>query len=83
MTFPRPGAFDLSPPLRNLAKLPSRARYNFHLPDAPRTIQGTGARGGLGADPVDQTSAGAPVNATIAINVLGLPVTSFKFSGCQ
>lgn len=67
----RAAAFDVSPPLRELIKLPSQPIYSFHQADKARTFPLRGA-GRINVDPVEQRSAGAPVSATIGLNLLGV-----------
>jgi hypothetical protein len=71
-TLNHPVAFDISPPLRDLIRLPSSPPYNFHALEAPRTIRLRGAGRALIDEPVEQHSSEAQVSATIGVNVLGI-----------
>jgi len=66
-------AFDVSPPLREMAKLPLPPRYNFHIQEAPRSLPISATREARIADPVEQTTAGVPLSVTIGVNVMGTP----------
>lgn len=69
-------AFDVSPPLSELAKIPVAPRYGFHEANPVRTrpLPGAMANRPLVVDTAEQTSAQGPVTATIGLNLLGVGV---------
>jgi hypothetical protein len=72
MTFHHAVKSDVSPPLRELAKLPTSPPYNFHILDRPGTISLPVRQSSSVVDPVEQRSTGAPVSATVGVNVQGV-----------
>lgn len=75
----RPSLFDISPPLRTLAALPSHQRYNFHG-EADRWSSPFAAhpREPRIADAVEQRTPGGSSNISMGLNLLGL---GFGFPG--
>jgi hypothetical protein len=65
-----PVAFAVSPPLRELAKLPQQPVYGFHEVNPVRLIPKPYA--GSAVDPVEQSTAGPASNYTVGINVIGV-----------
>jgi hypothetical protein len=73
MSFHRPVAFAVSPPLRELANLPSRPHYGFSEGKPLRPVDfHPGRVPGLGVDPVEQSSPGAPSNISVGLSIPGL-----------
>lgn len=72
VTFNRAAAFDVSPPLRDLRSFSTRLRYDYHLPDEPRSMRVSSSKQQPIGDPVEQRAAGSPVSASIGVNVLAL-----------
>ncbi|MGB8768234.1 MAG: hypothetical protein WCC92_01360 [Candidatus Korobacteraceae bacterium] len=67
--------FAVSPPLRELAKLPQHLEYGFHMATPVRSIRLPDARKNrpLSPDPVEQNSvSGAAGNYSIGLNLLGV-----------
>lgn len=73
MTFHRSVAFAVSPPLRELAKLPERERWGFDQEDLPVHVNfHPGRVWGPAVDPVEQKSPGSPSSIGIGLSVLGV-----------
>ena len=72
--------FAVSPPLRDLAKLPPRPYYSFHQ---AHSVRRTGAHTDhpYEFDPVEQSSPGAPASITPGLSLLGLD--NNQACGCQ
>jgi len=73
MTFHRPVAFAVSPPLRELAGLPAYSHYGLPEDEAldlqgPPSVQSTGNR----VDPVEQRSPGALSTISVGLSIPGL-----------
>jgi hypothetical protein len=69
----QPVAFAVSPPLRELAKLPSREHYSFHEEQPVRHVDFHPGRVlGHAVDPVEQSSPGTPSNVSVGLSVLGI-----------
>ncbi len=63
-------AFGVSPPLRELVKLPQPLRYGFHDSEPQRRIPVH--KFGAVVDPVEQSTAGAAPSYSLGLSVLGL-----------
>lgn len=73
MSIRRPVAFAISPPLRDVAKLPGQPAYRFDDADHDRSaIFHPGRKPAFVADPVEQNSPGAPASIAIGRNLLGI-----------
>jgi hypothetical protein len=74
MTFNRPAAFAVSPPLRELAKLPPYHPYGFHEEAEPVRYVNFHPGRVLGhpADPVEQNSPGGPSRISVGLSVVGI-----------
>src|SRR5450759_1645827 len=66
----QPVAFAVSPPLRELAKLPQQPVYGFHEINPIRRIPKPYA--GSAVDPVEQNRVGLPSSYTVGVNVIGV-----------
>ena len=64
-------AFDVSPPLRDLAKLPVQKTYGFNQADDLRSMP-LRPTSGLEVDPVEQKTASGPTNYSVGLNLAGL-----------
>jgi len=64
-------AFDVSPPLRDLAKLPVQKTYGFNQADDRRSMP-LRPTSGLEVDPVEQKTASGPTNYSVGLNLAGL-----------
>jgi hypothetical protein len=62
--------FAVSPPLRELAKLPQPPHYGFHQTAPVRRIPKRDF--GITADPVEQHSFGSGANYTLSLDMLGV-----------
>jgi hypothetical protein len=62
--------FAVSPPLRELAKVPRPPHYGFH--EAPPLLRIPKRDSGVDVDPVEQNTPGAPANYAIGLNLLGV-----------
>ena len=61
ITASQAAGFAISPPLRELAKIPPTVQYGFHETEPPRHVDFHPGRGQLsGIDPVEQAFAGLP-----------------------
>ncbi len=69
--YHQPVAFAISPPLRELAKLPVPPHYSFHLAHSVRRTN-TNPATPYQFDPVEQRSSGGPTTITTGLNLLGL-----------
>ncbi len=69
-TIRQAAAFRVSPPLRELLKLPQPVRYGFHEAEGYRTVAEHDF--GKAVDPVEQNSAAAPASYSLGLNVLGI-----------
>src|SRR5580704_11006328 len=73
MSFRHPVAFAVTPPLRELAKLPQPPRYGFHESDRGLWVNfHPGRYRAAVVDPVEQSSSGGPTNAVVGLNLLGV-----------
>jgi hypothetical protein len=63
-------AFDVSPPLRDLAKLPVQKEYGFNQADDLRAMPLRPALG-LEVDPVEQKTVAGPSNYSVGLNLPG------------
>ena len=72
MTSDRPVAFAVSPPLRELAKLPPRPHYGFPDQESTRLFLHSGRDPGPAVDPVEQAFAAEPSNISIGLSILGI-----------
>ncbi len=63
-------AFDVSPPLRDLANLPVQKEYGFNQADELRAMPLRPTLG-LGVDPVEQKSVHGPSNYSLGLNLAG------------
>lgn len=72
--------FAVSPPLRELAKLPAPPNYSYHLAHSVRRTN-PHPSGAYQPDPVEQRSAGAPASITTGLNLLGLD--NSESCGCE
>lgn len=75
MTFHRPVSFAVSPPLRDLAKLPPTYHYGFELDGEREQIQPNFHPGrvlGPAKDPVEQKSPGPASNITPGLSIEGV-----------
>jgi len=66
----RPVAFAVSPPLRELAKLPQAPVYGFHQANPVHQVPKPYA--GRVVDPVEQNVVNQPANYTVGLNVIGV-----------
>jgi len=74
MTFHHSIGFAVSPPLRELAKLPPREVYGFEQEDLPIQVNFHPGRVlGPAVDPVEQKSPGSPSSISLGLSVLGIP----------
>ncbi len=80
MTSSHAIAFAISPPLRELAKLPPRPYYSFHQ---AHSVRRTSAHTNhpYEFDPVEQSAPGGPASITPGLNLLGLD--NAQACGCQ
>jgi hypothetical protein len=69
-TIRRAVSFGVSPPLRELVKLPQPLRYGFHDFEPQRRIPVHAS--GAAVDPVEQSTAGTAASYSVGLNVLGL-----------
>ncbi len=73
MTFHRPVAFAVTPPLGDLAKLPQRPIWGFHEANPARWVNfHPGRKLGAVVDSVEQSLPGGPANASVGLNLLGV-----------
>ena len=63
-------AFGVSPPLRELVKLPQPPRYGFHDFEPQPRVAVSEFKAGF--DPVEQSTAGAGASYSVGLNVFGL-----------
>ena len=63
-------AFGVSPPLRELVKLPQPRRYGFHDFEPQPRVAVSEFKAGF--DPVEQSTAGAAASYSVGLNVFGL-----------
>ncbi len=73
MTARQPVSFAVTPPLRDLAKLPQRVTYGFHEANPVRWVNfHPGRQAGVVVDPVEQSSPGGPTTLSVGLNLLGV-----------
>ena len=73
MTSRHPVAFAVTPPLRELAKLPQPPRYGFHVADPGHWVNFHPDRYSAAVvDPVEQSSQGGPTSLSVGLNLLGV-----------
>ena len=79
-TSHQPVAFAITPPLRELAKMPIEPHYSFHLAHSVRRPNPHPA-GPFQFDPVEQNASGTPSTITTGLSLLGLD--NAEACGCQ
>ncbi len=73
MSFRHAVAFAVTPPLRELAKLPQPPRYGFHVADPGHWVNfHPGRYSAAVVDPVEQSSPGGPTSLSVGLNLLGV-----------
>ncbi|MGC2110288.1 MAG: hypothetical protein WA655_12280, partial [Candidatus Korobacteraceae bacterium] len=80
MTSSQPMAFAVSPPLRELAKLPVQPYYSFHQAHPVRRAN-IHPNLSFQFDPVEQDTAGGPASITTGLSLLGLD--NAQACGCE
>ena len=80
MTSSKAVAFAVSPPLRDLAKLPAQPYYSFHQAHSVRRAN-LHPNLSYQVDPVEQSSPGAPASITTGLSILGLD--NAQACGCE
>jgi hypothetical protein len=74
MTFNHSVRFAVTPPLRDIAKLPAREHYGFEEEDLPFHVNFHPGRVlGPATDPVQQKSPGSPSSISLGLSVPGIP----------
>jgi hypothetical protein len=71
MTSSSSVAFAVTPPLREIAKLPAQPYYGFHQAHSVRRAN-VNPNTAYQVDPVEQSSQGAPASITTGLSLLGL-----------
>ena len=64
--------FDVSPPLRELAKLPARPHYGFREADQLHSYPVPAEKMGQIVDTVEQSTPGGRLDASVGLNLLGV-----------
>ncbi len=73
MTFRQAEGFAISPPLRELAKIPPTPVYGFHEANPVRWVNFHPGRVlGPAVDPVEQNTPGGPASINLGLNLLGV-----------